>query len=227
MKQIYSLSLLALLLLHALTGLGQKTQIANVRTNLDQRTFDLVVQYDLISLRPGDSLAVRFMADGKRLRARTVTGDIGYNIPVGKNHQVRWNMLRDNVSGNADIVAEVVGIHPGLLSGPRGRVRLLGLASTVGLGVYSTLLAGKITDDVRRYNAAPDPVSLQNDQSLATLKKEISGRKTLFFGAVGLATALLVANAVYTLKPSRSRAYTLRVGALPVGLGASVAVQIR
>lgn len=65
-------------------------------------------------------------------------------------------MLRDNVSGNAEIMAEVVGIRPGLLSGPRGRIRLMWRVSTVGLGVYSALLAGQITDDVRRYNAAPD-----------------------------------------------------------------------
>lgn len=213
------LILLLLVLLINPRAWSQKTQITNVRTEIDPKTLELVVRYDLTYLRSGDSIAVRFLADGSRLRSRSVTGDIGYNVKQGPNHQIRWDFIRDGITGNSQLVAEVVGSRPTFFEGKPGKFRLYGLIGAAGLGTYSVLVANQITKDVNTYNAAPTPTSEVENQTLTQLKQDVDRNKTIFYTTISLATVLLIADFVYPFKsahPSRRQAFQLSVaGGVP------------
>lgn len=200
---------------NGLVCFSQRTRVENVRLSLDSTTQELVVTYNLVSFRPGDSLAVRFLGDGKPLKAKSVSG-IGYHVEAGNDRKIRWNFIQDSIRGRANLEAEVFGYRPGIFAGKTGAIRVAGLVGAVGLGVYSAILGSKITSDVNSYNNAPDPTSFQDDQSLNVLKDNVSRNKTIFVSAVSLSAVLLLAD-VFLLSRSRKPSnYKLRTTA-PMG----------
>ena len=68
------------------------------------------IYYDFLDSRPGDLFSVWIEitdSAGSKITARTLTGDIGYNIPGGKNKKIVWDPVADEVFLDAEIFIQV------------------------------------------------------------------------------------------------------------------------
>jgi hypothetical protein len=195
---------------------GQKTEIANVRTELDPNILQILVKYDLLNKISEDSIGVRFFADNKRIKSTTISGDIGYAVKEGPDRVIKWDFVKDGLKGNTKLIAEVYSIRPTVFNGVKGKVKLIGLAGVVGTGIYSSVLANKISKDVRQYNNAPDPSNASEQQILNQLKATIEKNKNTFYIFAGVTCVLLITDSFLFLKRKKQRQLTYQF-TVPLG----------
>jgi hypothetical protein len=71
----------------------------------------LIIRYDILGAQSGDKFNVRLEitdADGKKINARNIKGDIGDGINAGRNKQITWNLSADNIFLNTNINVEII-----------------------------------------------------------------------------------------------------------------------
>ena len=71
----------------------------------------LIIRYDIQDAQSGDKFNVRLEitdAEGNKINARNIRGDIGDNIEAGKNKQITWNLSADNIFINTSINVEII-----------------------------------------------------------------------------------------------------------------------
>lgn len=108
-------SLLVLLLLIicsgflSIYGYGQsKARIENIDFNLVGE--DIVITYDIINYASGEKFDIDieiFTESGKKLDAKSLTGDVGKDIAGGRGKRVIWNFQNDNADLTEGIYVEV------------------------------------------------------------------------------------------------------------------------
>ena len=199
MKTILLLSLMIFVIICN----GQKTQIENVRTEIDPQELKVIVTYDLKSKNPSDSIAVRFFANEKKIKANAISGDLGYSVLVLNNRQIKWDFIKDGMNGNVNLVAEVFSTKQTMFSGIKGKVKLLGLAGTLGGGIYSMILANKVSTNVHTYNTKPNPSNAIEQQNLNTLKINIDNTKKVFYTSLSITAALLITDIIFIPKKTK------------------------
>lgn len=96
--------------LFSVNGLGQtKARILNIDFNLVGE--DIVITYEIDNYAPGEKFDITIEViteSGKKLDARSLTGDIGRNISGGKNKTVTWDFKNDNIKLTEGIYVEVI-----------------------------------------------------------------------------------------------------------------------
>ncbi|GAA4453902.1 hypothetical protein GCM10023189_19650 [Nibrella saemangeumensis] len=202
----------------------QQSSATNIRFRIDNTLRKVVIEYDLPSVQPEDSLYVELQtASGATIRPLTVTGDVGKRLRPGLNKTVYWDVLRDNIKLNEDVqvIIRLARTIPVTKATPRPEsaqpaqsrpatslpgseavkpaiLPIAGWVATGGLAVYSFILASGINKDVNEYNAAPREVADQAELARYNqLKAQVDRRKGTFYVVAGAAAALAVANVVY------------------------------
>jgi hypothetical protein len=85
----------------------------------------LIIRYDILGAQSGDKFNVRLEitdADGNKINARNIKGDIGDNIDAGKDKQITWNLPADNIFLNTSINVEIIArkiIMPAKVAGEK------------------------------------------------------------------------------------------------------------
>ncbi len=68
------------------------------------------ISYDILNSSPLEYFIVRVEitdADGKRIRAKALVGDIGEHVSGGKDKMINWDLGADNVIMNAEITVNI------------------------------------------------------------------------------------------------------------------------
>lgn len=93
----------------SLNGSGQsKARIENIDFNLVGD--DIIITYDIINSAPGEKFDIEieiFTESGKKLDAKSLTGDVGKDIAGGRGKRVIWNFQNDNADLTEGIYVEV------------------------------------------------------------------------------------------------------------------------
>lgn len=99
-----------ILLIICLKSFSQKFEI-----NVPQVTFEdrkLAISYDIVAPNQSDLfyIAVEILKqDGTPLKAKSLRGDVGERIAAGKNKNIVWNPLDDNIFLNDTVTVEIFG----------------------------------------------------------------------------------------------------------------------
>jgi len=116
---------------------SQQLQVKNVRFESSGKI--VKIQYDLygqigksykISLKLSDDNGVSY-----KIRPRTTTGDVGKNISVGKNKEIKWKMYEDfpqGLAGNKFVFA----VDAELQKGRKWAYYLVGTGVAAGAAVF-------------------------------------------------------------------------------------------
>jgi hypothetical protein len=115
MKQLLTQSIVMGLigLASVLTAHAQQapSEATNIRISTDAQTKRLVIQYDLPSVHPSDSLYVEIeTATGRRFRPTTLSGNVGKTLTPGVNKTIYWDVVRDNVKLEDEEVEVIIRI---------------------------------------------------------------------------------------------------------------------
>ena len=96
--------------LFSVNGFGQtEARIINIDFNLVGE--DIVITYDIVNYTPGEKfdISIEIITEsGKKLNARSLTGDVGSNIIGGSKKQVTWDFKKDNITLTEGIYVEVI-----------------------------------------------------------------------------------------------------------------------
>jgi len=96
--------------LFSVNGLGQtEARIINIDFNLVGE--DIVITYGIVNYAPGEKFNITIEViteSGKKLNARSLTGDVGSNITGGSKKQVTWDFKKDNIVLTEGIYVEVI-----------------------------------------------------------------------------------------------------------------------
>ena len=96
--------------LFSVNGLGQtEARIINIDFNLVGE--NIVITYDIVNYAPGEKFDITIEViteSGKKLDARSLTGDVGRNISGGNNKQVTWDFKNDNIKLTEGIYIKVI-----------------------------------------------------------------------------------------------------------------------
>ena len=96
--------------LFSVNGSGQtEARIINIDFNLVDE--DIVITYDIVNYAPGEKfdIVIEVITEsGKKLDARSLTGNVGRNISGGKNKTVTWDFKNDNIKITEGIYVEVI-----------------------------------------------------------------------------------------------------------------------
>ncbi len=96
---LYVLLILFCFGLFSVNGLGQtEARIINIDFNLVGE--DIVITYDIVNYAPGEkfNISIEVVTEsGKKLGARSLTGDVRSNITGGSNKKVTWDYKKDNI----------------------------------------------------------------------------------------------------------------------------------
>jgi hypothetical protein len=87
---------------------GQHVQVSN--PELEMRDNVIHITYDILNSTPSQEFTVELIitdSDGKRIRARTLTGDVGEGVTGGYGKQIAWDLEVDKIEMNADIYVKV------------------------------------------------------------------------------------------------------------------------
>lgn len=91
-------------------ALYSQTRITVTKPRLEVSDDNLIIQYDIINTNSSDFFVVWIEvtdAAGNKVKALTVTGDVGENIKGGKNKKIIWNLGNDSIIIDEDIFVEV------------------------------------------------------------------------------------------------------------------------
>ena len=95
--------------LFSVNGFGQtEAKISNIDFNLIGE--NIVITYDIVNYAPGEKfdIAIEIITEsGKKLDARSLTGDVGMNITGGNGKTVTWDFKNDNIQITEAIYIEV------------------------------------------------------------------------------------------------------------------------
>ncbi|MFD2571165.1 hypothetical protein ACFSUS_11000 [Spirosoma soli] len=221
MKLIFNHKLLTLLivLLAVLHARAQQSpsQATNIRISTDEKTKRLVIQYDLPSVQPSDSLYVEIeTASGRRFRPNTVSGNVGKSLTPGRNKTIYWDVVRDNVQLDEEVeviirlVRPVSGSRPPVAAKPptpapvpvvtapkKSILPIIGWVATGGLAAYTFSLSSSLNKDVEAYNKNTVAATLPEWNTAETKRKDIESRQGTFTIVAGATAALAVANVVW------------------------------
>jgi hypothetical protein len=90
------LFLAATLSLFFINGFSQESKIENIHLQLEGD--NLIITYDIIGSSTLDNVWLDIKTtSNKTITAKTLSGDIGRNIPVGAKKQIIWNMGADGI----------------------------------------------------------------------------------------------------------------------------------
>ena len=96
--------------LFSVNGFGQtEARIINIDFNLVGE--NIVITYSIVNYAPGEkfNITIEIITEsGKKLNARSLTGDVGSNITGGSNRKVTWNYKNDNITLTEGIYVEVI-----------------------------------------------------------------------------------------------------------------------
>jgi len=101
------LILLFLLLPDVLYG---QARITVTKPRLEISDENLIIQYDILNAKSSDFFMVWIEvtdAAGNKIKALSITGDIGKEIKGGRNKRITWNLSNDSVLIDEDISVEV------------------------------------------------------------------------------------------------------------------------
>ncbi|GAB4021238.1 hypothetical protein GCM10028773_29220 [Spirosoma koreense] len=220
----------------------QNSSATNIRFRIDETSRRVVIQYDLPTVQPGDSLYVEFeTASGNTIRPRTVTGDVGKGLRPGTNKTVSWDVVRDGIPLNEEVRAVIRLVRPLSASAPSRTqpsvssspavvspvkkfpiIPVVGWVATGGLAIYAFTLASAINKDVDAYNEKRYAESQDELNRFNDLKASVDSKKGTFTIVAGAAAALAVANVVYMIvhkpKPGRT-AFQITPGTQTASLG--------
>jgi hypothetical protein len=101
------LILLFLLLPDALYG---QARITVTKPRLEVSDENLIIQYDILNAKSSDFFMVWIEvtdAAGNKIKALSITGDIGKEIKGGRNKRITWNLSNDSILIDEDISVEV------------------------------------------------------------------------------------------------------------------------
>jgi len=122
-----------------------KAQVKNIDFYLVGE--DMVITYDLLNTKPSEKYKINisiFTQAGKKIDAKTFTGDVGENITGGYHKTITWKMSEDITYLNDQIYVEIEAINenPRIIQ-PTGKGKAL-LLSTIypGWGSAKTTLKG-------------------------------------------------------------------------------------
>ena len=90
--------------------LYSQTRITVTKPRLEVSDENLIIQYDILNAKSSDFFMVWIEvtdAAGNKIKALSVTGDIGKEITGGKNKRITWNLGNDNILIDEDISVEV------------------------------------------------------------------------------------------------------------------------
>ncbi|QHV96072.1 hypothetical protein [Spirosoma endbachense] len=237
--------LLTSLAVHAQQAPSEAT---NIRISPDEKTRRLVIQYDLLSVQPGDSLYVEIeTASGRHLRPISVSGNVGKAITAGRNKTIYWDIVRDKIQLDEEvevIIRLVRGVNvtrPATAAKPKPPVPapvvsvqkksplpIIGWIATGGLAAYTFVLASGLNKDVDAYNQKTVANTLAEWNTAEDKRKDIDSRRGTVTIVAGATAALLIANIVYTVvrksnqnsKPNQLRtAWQIRPASQSMGVG--------
>ena len=101
------LILLFLLLPDALYG---QARITVTKPRLEVSDENLIIQYDILNAKSSDFFMVWIEvtdAAGNKIKALSITGDIGKEIKGGRNKRITWNLSNDSILIDENISVEV------------------------------------------------------------------------------------------------------------------------
>ena len=94
----------------SVNGFGQtEARIINIDFNLVGE--NIVITYDIVNYVPGEKFNITIEVvteSGKKLNARSLTGDVRSNISGGSNKKVTWDYKKDNIALTEGIYVEVI-----------------------------------------------------------------------------------------------------------------------
>ncbi len=96
--------------LFSVNGFGQ-TEARIINIDFDLVGEDIVITYDVVNYAPGEKFNITIEViteSGKKLNARSLTGDVGSNIAGGSKKQVTWDFKKDNITLSEGIYVEVI-----------------------------------------------------------------------------------------------------------------------
>ena len=107
-KSTLYIVLLLIIFLSGYSGAQELPQVSTPRLELRNNT--LVIHYDINNFKSGDEFHVWIEitdADGNIIGTRTLSGDVGKNIPGGENKEIIWDFKKDQVTTYANIYVQV------------------------------------------------------------------------------------------------------------------------
>jgi len=165
------------------------------KPRLDYDGEQLRISYDIISDKKTDLFFVWVESEkvnGDYIRMKTLMGDVGENIPAGKNRQIFWTPEKDAVYLNEDVFVEIKAekylksynkasmmflsaAFPGL-GQAKVRSRPCWLTGVVAYGALAggIIANGSFTDTYNSYRIEEDPVRRSELLSLAQKQGNIS-----------------------------------------------------
>lgn len=229
-------------------GQQAPSEATNIRITTDEKTKKLVIQYDLPSVQPNDSLYVEIeTASGRRFRPISVNGNVGKGVSPGRNKTIYWDIVRDNVQLEEEVeviirlVRPVSGSRPVAAAKPKvptpapvvetpkkSILPVVGWVATGGLAAYTFILASGINKDVDAYNQKTVANTLAEWNTAEEKRKDIDSRRGIVTIVAGATAALLVANIVYMVvrksnqnsRPTQMRtAWQIKPASHSVGIG--------
>ena len=70
----------------------------------------VLIHFDILNSTPSDNFDISIDitdADGNRINARALNGDIGKNVPGGNNKVITWDLESDGIVMNAEIIVNI------------------------------------------------------------------------------------------------------------------------
>jgi hypothetical protein len=224
------------------------SEATNIRISTDEKTKRLVIQYDLPSAQPTDSLYVEIeTASGRRFRPMSVNGNVGKGISPGRNKTIYWDIVRDNVQldEEVEVIIRLVRLanvsRPAVAAKPKlptpapivetrkkSILPIIGWVATGGLATYTFILASGINKDVDAYNQKTVANTLAEWNGAEEKRKDIDSRRGTVTIMAGATAALLIANVIYMVvrkssqnnKPNQIRtAWEIKPASHSAGVG--------
>lgn len=203
------------------------SQATNIRISTDEKTKRLVIQYDLPTVQPSDSLYVEIeTASGRRFRPSTVSGNVGKSLTPGRNKTIYWDVVRDNIQLDEEVeviirlIRPVSGTRPTVAAKPptppaapvvvtpkKSVLPILGWVATGGLAAYAFSLSSGLNKDVNAYKEKSVAATLDEWNAAEARRKDIDSRQGRFTLVAGATAALAVVNVVWLVvrKSKQSR----------------------
>lgn len=106
----FCLKFLILLFFLLPDNLSGQTSISVTKPRLELADDNLVIQYDILNAKSSDFFVVWIEvtdAAGNKVKALSVTGDIGNDIKGGKNKRINWDFGNDSIYIDENIFVEV------------------------------------------------------------------------------------------------------------------------
>jgi hypothetical protein len=76
----------------------------------------LLITYDILNSRPGETYNINIEVtdpNGKKVNARSLTGDVGQGVSGGPGKSIRWDLEADRVDGLSGLYVQIVGEKTG------------------------------------------------------------------------------------------------------------------